>query len=96
MATVYSIRRAILSALCDYANPQSLDTLSCHEKLIMTEAEIPILRKQWQLLQDTGYLIPVSGYRGEYCSLEPAIRQKLENGWAMNNDEFLFGPGALR
>lgn len=96
MSTVFGIRRAIISALFDYTNPQSIDTIACHDKVIMSEADPVILRRQWQGLQDAGYLKPVAGYNGEYCSLAPAIRKKLEMGWAMNNDEYLFGPGAMR
>lgn len=96
MSTIYGVRRAILQALYDYINPQSLDTISCHDKVILSEADPVILRRQWQALQDAGYLRSVPGYNGEYCSLMPAVRAKLEKGWAMNNDEFLFGPGALR
>ena len=96
MNSIYTARRAILSALCTYCNPQSLDTIACHDKVILTEAEPALLRRQWQALQDAGYLRAVPGYHGEYCSLTPAVRKKLEAGWAMNDDEFLFGPEALR
>ena len=96
MTGIYAIRRAILSTLCAYCNPQSLDTIACHDKIILTEAEPAMLRKQWLALQEAGYLRAVPGYGGEYCSLAPAVRRKLEAGWAMNDDEFLFGPEALR
>lgn len=96
MSTIFGIRRAILQALFDYVTPQSLDTISCHDKVMMTEADPAILRRQWQALQDAGYLKPVAGYQGEYCSLAQAVRAKLEKGWAMHDDEFLYGPGALR
>ena len=96
MTSVYAVRRAILSALYAYSNPQSLDTIACHDRIILTEAEPAILRREWRALQNAGYLRAVPGYGGEYSSLNPTTRKKLESGWAMNDDEFLFGPGALR
>ena len=46
MSTIFGIRRAILQALFDYVTPQSLDTISCHDKVMMTEADPAILRRQ--------------------------------------------------
>lgn len=96
MATIYVIRRAILQALYDYINPQSLDTISCHDKVIMTECDIALLRREWQNLQTAGYLKAVQGYHGEYCTLAPAIRAKMDQGFSLNSDEYLYGPGAIR
>ena len=96
MATIYVIRRAILQALYDYINPQSLDTIACHDRVIMTEADVALLRREWLGLQTAGYLRAVPGYNGDYCTLAPSIRAKMDQGLALNSDEYLYGPGALR
>lgn len=96
MANTFAVRRAIVRALYDYVNAQNLDTIACHDAVIMTEADASILRREWQNLIDASYLKAVSGYQNEYCTLSPALRAKMDQGKAMHDDEFLFGPGAIR
>lgn len=96
MTKKYEVRRAIVRALYDYVNAQNLDTIACHDAVIMTESDVAILRREWQNLLNAGYLKAVPGYNGEFCLLSAALRTKMDAGKAMRDDEFLFGPGAIR
>lgn len=105
---VYAIRRAILSALYEYENPQNINTVLLNHAIILTAGhmrltneDIQDIRVEWNYLIDKGYLQAVPGY-DDYVKLSGDIRSKLD-GWdkltgknPLSADERLYGPEALR
>lgn len=93
---ILRIRRAIVFALFDYANPQDIDSVCSHDKILIENADIAILRQEWKNLQDAGFLIAIAGYGGAYCKLNESLKKELEAGSALRNHEFLYGIEAVK
>lgn len=104
----YTIRRAILTALYEYENPQNFSTVLLHHavilaagKLKLTNEDIQDIRTEWKYLVEKGYLIAIPGY-DDYVKLSSDVRSKLD-AWdkltapnPLSGDERLYGPEALR
>ena len=107
---VYAIRRAILTALYEYANPQSFGTVLLNHALLLavaggrlrlTNEDIQDIRTEWNYLLSKGYLVAIEGY-DDYAKLSADVRSKLD-AWdkltapnPLSGDERLYGPEALR
>lgn len=105
---VYIMRRAILTALYEYENPQNFSTVLLHHavtlaagKLKLTNEDIQDIRTEWKYLLDKGYLLAIPGY-DDYAKLSGDVRSKLD-AWdkltapnPLSGDERLYGPEALR
>ena len=105
---VYTLRRAILSALYEYENPQHFNTVLHHHavilaagRLTLTNEDIRDVRTEWNYLISKGYLAPIPGY-DDYVKLSGDVRSKLD-AWdkltapnPLSSDERLYGPDALR
>ena len=68
---VYAIRRAILTALYEYQNPQSFGTLLVNHALLLavagsrlqlTNEDIQDIRMEWNYLLSKAYLVAIEGY----------------------------------
>ena len=106
--SIYEIRRAIISAMYEYENPQNFNTVLLNHALILaagrlqlTNEDIRDIRTEWRYLIEKGYLVPVPGY-DDYAKLSGEIRGKLSS-WdkltgpkPLAGDERLYGPEALR
>jgi len=105
---IYAIRRAILTALYEYENPQNFNTVLLNHAVILaaghlrlTNEDIRDIRMEWSYLIGKGYLISIPGY-DDYAKLSGEIRSALD-GWdkltgtnPFAGDERLYGPEALR
>ena len=106
----YTIRRAILTALYEYENPQRFSTVLLHHSLLLavaggrlklTNEDIQDVRTEWNYLLSKGYLVAIEGY-DDYVKLSGDVRSKLD-AWdkltapnPLSGDERLYGPEALR
>ena len=95
MKDKYAIRRTLVKALARYSCPQELNTILCDDDVILLQADPAILLREWYALTEAEFILPVTGYP-EYRSLNPVLRQKLENGLSLMNDPFFAGPLAVR
>ncbi|MBR1951921.1 MAG: hypothetical protein IKA32_05055 [Lentisphaeria bacterium] len=95
MKDKYTIRRALVKALARYFCPQELNTILCDDNIILLQADPSILLKEWDNLTSAEFILQVPGYP-DYRSLNPVLRQKIENGLSLMNDPFFAGPFAVR
>ena len=91
---IYRLRRAILTALCDYSGYQDLDTLLHHPVLVREDAGADEVLAEWDLLKEWDYLDPLPGYSGRVCRLSEPVRHRLESG-GMPRDPRLWGHEVL-
>lgn len=91
----YLIRRAIVYSLYRYSSPKSLNEILSSENIISLEnCDAAFLRREWAYLVDVEILVPVQGFV-EYCTLSDSIREKLNDGLSLCDNEFLYGPAAI-
>ena len=101
---IYTLRRAILTALFQFQNPVQLSTLLYHQeicaafgKLVLSGDDTLLIRRELRTLQTAGFIEPITGFP-EWFKLNADQRLKMarESGALNKNDPFLYGPGALQ
>lgn len=109
MTDKYTIRRAILKAMLEFGNPQTVKILAIHHTFSsifrhvnITDEDRQDIRVEWDYLLDKGYLQPVPEFT-DYCRLAPDLRNQLEEQERnptlpnpLRYDPRLYGPDALR
>lgn len=90
---IYEIRKEILRAMKRYhpAPMKALDLIQYGLPPFITRDEA---LAQWDELKLMGYLEARSGYGGEYCLLSEKGKQQLQPEFPQ--DEFIYGPGAIK
>lgn len=104
----YEIRRAIISALRSFANPQCFDTILSTPEITLAARKFRLsdedkrdIRAEWHYLIEKEYIKPVQGYE-DYARLSSEIRSALDGvdpltgDNPLRHDERLYGPEALR
>lgn len=100
---IYTLRRAILTALFQYRNPVQLAVLLYHQevcsafgKLVLSGSDTLLIRRELTELTAAGYVEPIAGFTDWY-KLNAALRLNMaqQSGALDKKDPFLFGPGAL-
>ena len=104
----YELRRAILTAFCEFQNPTEIVTIFYNQgvcralgKLILRGDDTLPVRRETENLRDQGYLVEIAGYEGWYRVADDVRLQldaadgKLERS-ALKRDPYLFGPAVMR
>ncbi len=90
------IRRAILRTLYDYTCGQDLETVLCSPELLLENPSSESAFAEWQTLCDAGLLIPLPGYDGLVCKLEPGIRRTMDaKKGVLPHHPVLYGPKVM-
>lgn len=90
----YFVRRAIVFSLYKYFVPKRLnDIISENEIITIDNCDSAFVHKEWQYLIDAGITEQQEGYP-EYVALSERIRKQLDDGLALNDNEYLYGPHA--
>ena len=99
---IYTLRRAILTALFQFQNPVQLSALIYHQdvcsafgKLVLTGSDTLLIRREIAELQTAGYVEPIAGF-DEWYKLNANLRLNMTQSGLDRKDPFLFGPAALR
>ena len=99
---IYTLRRAILTALFQFQNPVQLAALVYHQdvcsafgKLVLTGSDTLLIRRELSELTTAGYVEPIAGFTDWY-KLGANLRLNMAQSGLDRNDPFLFGPAALR
>lgn len=74
----FRIRRAMVQTLYSYTGGQALDSILCAPELMLENPSPEMALHEWRELIDSGILIPVPGYDGIVCKLDPVIRREIE------------------
>ena len=91
----YLIRRAIVYSLYKFNSPKTLNEIISRGDIItLKNCEAELLRQEWDFLIDAEILIPIQGFI-PYCKLSDEIREQLEAGYSLCDNEFLYGPAAI-
>ena len=90
----YFVRRAIVFSLYKYFVPKRLnDIISENEIITIDNCDSAFVHKEWQYLIDAGVTEQMEGYP-EYVALSAQIRKQLDDGLALHDNEYLYGPQA--
>lgn len=90
----YLVRRAIVFSLYKYFVPKRLnDIISENEIITINNCDSAFAHKEWQYLIDVGITEQLEGYP-EYVSLSARIKKQLDDGLALHDNEYLYGPQA--
>ena len=99
---IYTLRRALLTALFQYQNPVQLGVLLYHQevcnafgKLVLSGSDTLLIRRELSELAAAGYIEPIAGFTDWY-KLGANLRLTMAQSGLDRNDPFLFGPSALR
>ena len=99
---IYTLRRAILTALFQFQNPVQLSVLLYHQevcaafgKLVLSGSDTLLIRRELSELTNAGYVEPIAGFTDWY-KLGANLRLNMTQSGLDRKDPFLFGPAALR
>ena len=100
---IFTLRRAILTALFQFQNPVQLAVLLYHQdvcsafgKLVLTGSDTLLIRRELSELTTAGYVEPIAGFPDWYkLGANLRLTMAQQSGALDKKDPFLFGPGAL-
>jgi len=99
---IFVLRQSLLSALFQFQNPVSLNSLQFHQevcgafgKLVLSGSDLMLIRRELGELASAGYVENIAGFPDWY-KLSSQIRLTMAQSGLDRHDPFLFGPAALR
>ena len=100
---IFTLRRAILTALFQFQNPVQLAALLYHQdvcsafgKLVLTGSDTLLIRRELSELTTAGYIEPITGFPDWYkLGANLRLTMAQQSGALDKKDPFLYGPGAL-
>ena len=99
---IFVLRQALLTALFQFQNPVSLNSLQFHQdvcgafgKLVLSGSDLMLIRRELGELIMAGYVENITGFPNWY-KLASHIRMDMAQSGPDRHDPFLFGPAALR
>ena len=92
----FRIRRAIVRAVYDYSCGQDFAAVLCSPGLLLENPQTEAAFAEWQTLIDAGILIPLPGYGGTVCKLDPFVRRQMDaRSGVPPAHPVLFGPEVM-
>ena len=104
MTDIFTLRRALLTALFQFQNPVPLSALIYHQDvcaacgtLVLSGSDTLRIRRELRELESAGYAFEITGFP-EWYKLSDGQRLSMarQSGAIDKNDPFLYGPGALK